>query len=116
MMTQYRANSKSNETNKQLVVKAKAELFKKISEVEEFNLNEFDKNEQLILSRINDLKKKNLDEKIFKEQQTDELVSLDCWFISKLTIKKQKNKEKYPLGLLVITDLKVSKEKVSSFK
>ena len=27
-----------------------------------------------------------------------------------------KNKEKYPLGLLVITDLKVSKEKVSSFK
>lgn len=105
-----------SEEKAQELAKLKESFIARIKKVEQFNLNEFEKNQDEITSMISSLKNLKLKDEELKEKQIRELVKQDCWYICPFYLKKKSNKVKYPLGLLVVTDLKVSPNKLDIFK
>lgn len=109
-------SKKMNNTEKESLLKAKFEIENKINEIEAFNLKELEKNHDSVVSRVNELKKLNLDESQFELKQYRELLKQNCWFISSANLKKKTNKLKYPLGILILTDLHLPAHRLQHFK
>jgi hypothetical protein len=49
-------------------------------------------------------------------KQYRELLKQNCWFISSDNLKKKTNKLKYPLGILILTDLHLPAHRLQHFK
>jgi hypothetical protein len=107
-----------NQTQKDEINTTKESFIKKVNEKEQFNNNEYKKNSNLINSRVK-LLTKNYHETENEEIQVityREYFKKNVWFIEPNRLKNEKNKLKYPFGLLVCTDVHVSTDVLNYYK
>jgi len=86
---------------------------KKVEELEAFNLNEFEKNQSLIISNLKSLDKSDPNT---KDKQLKELIKQNCWLIDNEHLKNTKYESKFENGVLVVMDFYTSNEDLSNFK
>jgi hypothetical protein len=101
--------------NKEKIWPILVETLDKVKEVIRYNEEEFQKNSDYIVKRISLLESMNLDSDDYLRKKRMENFKRNCWWICSSKFKNNNIKQKYPLGVLVITDLFISNEALKDY-